>query len=311
MPSLLATDGARPELGEEGYELTVSMVNVYLRAPHAHGLFNGVQTIRQLLTPSVNNALPPIPCVHIVDKPAYGWRGSLLDCGRHFMTKEFVKRYIDLLAYHKMNVLHWHLTEDQGWRIEIKKYPKLTEIGAWREATRDSEQPRDAQGRYGGFYTQDDRCAKIVAYAAEPVSSRSCRKSSCRGTRWRPRSPRIRNCPVPAGRSRSTRVWGVHSLRSTARATSVSIEFNSRTCLTEVHGTVPVRSSSTSAATSVPRTRWKECPKCQTRIKTEGLAKMSTSCRATSMRRTSSSFSTQHGRRLIGWDEILEGGLAA
>ena len=97
-----------------------------------------------------------LPAVEILDKPRFAWRGMLLDCGRHFMTKDFVKRYIDLLAYHKMNRLHWHLTEDQGWRIEINKYPKLTEIGAWRTY--------EDGTKYGGYYTQEE-IKEVVAYA--------------------------------------------------------------------------------------------------------------------------------------------------
>ena len=120
----LTTEGADAKIGDEGYELTISPERVALKATGARGLFVGVQTIRQLLPPAVAAASAPaaaesasLPVLKITDQPRYRWRGMLLDCGRHFMPKEFVKRYIDLLAYHKMNVLHWHLTEDQGWRI--------------------------------------------------------------------------------------------------------------------------------------------------------------------------------------------------
>ena len=156
----------RPGRNEESYTLEVLRSVVRLTGESDEGLFRGVQTLRQLVTnsPKVASSEFVIPCVAIDDSPRFRHRGMLLDCGRHFMTKEFVKRYIDLLAYHKMNVLHWHLTEDQGWRIEIKKYPELTRVGAWRKAMRDSEQPRDSRGRYGGFYTQDD-IREIVAYA--------------------------------------------------------------------------------------------------------------------------------------------------
>ncbi|HVP12499.1 MAG TPA: family 20 glycosylhydrolase, partial [Phycisphaerae bacterium] len=154
----ISTDAS---LGEEGYSLTIEPYKVSLIAAKPCGLFRGVQTIRQLLTRRAAGSKESprdewlLPSMRINDKPRYQWRGMLLDCGRHFMTKDFVKRYIDLLAYHKMNVLHWHLTEDQGWRIEIKKYPKLTEVGAWRGEGKD---------RYGGFYSQED-IREIVAYA--------------------------------------------------------------------------------------------------------------------------------------------------
>ncbi|RKX38079.1 MAG: beta-N-acetylglucosaminidase, partial [Verrucomicrobia bacterium] len=126
-------------LGKEGYELSVTS-HVSIKAPTAAGLFYGAQTLRQLLPPEIHASEKvsrswEIPTVEIRDLPRFGWRGLMLDVCRHFMPKEFVKKYIDLLAIHKMNTFHWHLTEDQGWRIEIKKYPKLTEIGAWRDET--------------------------------------------------------------------------------------------------------------------------------------------------------------------------------
>ena len=135
---VLAIRDSKGSLGDEGYELTVSPEQISIYAYRPAGLFYGAQTLRQLLPPTAEKSQnePPepleIPCVKIEDKPAYRWRGVLLDCARHFMTKEFIKRYIDLLAYHKLNVLHLHLTDDQGWRIEIKKFPKLMEVGAYR-----------------------------------------------------------------------------------------------------------------------------------------------------------------------------------
>ncbi|MCJ7692471.1 MAG: beta-N-acetylhexosaminidase, partial [Sedimentisphaerales bacterium] len=171
---LLTTENADDSLGEEGYELVVTGDKVVLRAPKAAGLFYGVQTIRQLLPAEIENIKKvankkwEIPCVEIKDKPRFGWRGSLLDCCRHFMSKDFVKRYIDLLAYHKMNRFHWHLTEDQGWRIEIKKYPKLTEISAWRRTgpgyLKMEIDESESDQIYGGYYTQED-IKEIVKYA--------------------------------------------------------------------------------------------------------------------------------------------------
>ncbi|MCK7528175.1 MAG: beta-N-acetylhexosaminidase [Ignavibacteriales bacterium] len=125
-----------------------------IEASELNGLFYGIQSLRQLLPieieskTKVENVEWKIPCVVILDEPEFIWRGLNLDCCRHFMTKEFVKRYIDLLAYHKFNTLHWHLTEDQAWRIEIKKYPELTKKGAFRTY--------DDGSVYGGYYTQED-----------------------------------------------------------------------------------------------------------------------------------------------------------
>ncbi len=190
----LTTKWANPALGAEGYELDVTPDAVIIKAPSQAGLFYGVQTLMQLLPPqifsrtSVTNVAWEIPfAVHIEDQPRFQWRGFMLDCARHFFSKEDVKRVLDEMALHKLNTFHWHLTDDQGWRIEIKKYPKLTEVGAWRaqssvtppendDGERDTQNdhpawsvtPKSAygpDGRYGGFYLQDD-VREVVAYAA-------------------------------------------------------------------------------------------------------------------------------------------------
>lgn len=189
----LTTQGAKPELGPEGYELDVAPDRISVKAPTQAGLFYGVQTLLQLFPPqifsaSVTNVAWEIPwAVHIEDMPRFPWRGFMLDVSRHFFSKNEVERVLDEMALHKLNMFHWHLTDDQGWRIEIKKYPKLTEVGAWRkqstlelpagDTTHRPEghvQPAwnvappsayNADGRYGGFYTQD-QIREVVAYAA-------------------------------------------------------------------------------------------------------------------------------------------------
>ena len=171
------TSRSAAALGAEGYRLSVTPQQVTISAPKPAGLFYGVQSLRQLLPPAIFREAAvqgvdwTIPCVEIEDAPRFAWRGMMLDVARHFMPKEFVKKFIDLLALHKVNTLHWHLTEDQGWRIEIKRYPRLTEIGAWRKETLVGKMQRDNPNevydgkRHGGFYTQDD-IREIVAYAA-------------------------------------------------------------------------------------------------------------------------------------------------
>ena len=151
----------------EGYELTVTPQRITLLARTTHGLFNGSVTLWQLLATDRSSAQPlSVPTVHIVDYPRFAWRGLLLDSARHFQSPEFVKRFIDEMALHKLNVLHWHLTDDQGWRIEIKRYPKLTEIGAWRDPQPGEASLADpATGKYGGFYTQE-QIRDIVRHAA-------------------------------------------------------------------------------------------------------------------------------------------------
>ncbi|HXF11148.1 MAG TPA: beta-N-acetylhexosaminidase [Desulfuromonadaceae bacterium] len=192
-------------LPPEGYELTVTQKTVEIQGSTPAGIFYGVQTLLQLLPPQIFSerrlparsentpAVPEtgapgswtIPCVHIEDHPRFAWRGLMLDVSRHFYNKQEVEKILDEMALHKLNTLHWHLTDDQGWRIEIKKYPKLTDVGAWRTASKlrgpkgevdesGNDHPAwatvadskfNADKRYGGFYTQDD-IREVVAYAA-------------------------------------------------------------------------------------------------------------------------------------------------
>lgn len=188
----LGTNGAKAELGPEGYELNVTPDAISITAPAQAGLFYGVQTLLQLFPPQIFSGTPAtnvaweIPfAAHIEDQPRFQWRGFMLDVSRHFFSKEDVKRVLDEMALHKLNTFHWHLTDDQGWRIEIKKYPKLTGIGAWRNQSSLAPPGDEAKGegnyhpawdappasafgpdgRYGGFYTQDD-VREIVAYAS-------------------------------------------------------------------------------------------------------------------------------------------------
>jgi hexosaminidase len=291
---LLMPTGADASLGEEGYELVVTPMRIMLRAPQARGMFLGVQTVRQLMTQDPANPLRwQLPCVRITDQPRYRWRGMLLDCGRHFMSKEFVKRYIDLLAYHKLNVLHWHLTEDQGWRIEIKKYPRLTEVGAWRG---------EGDERYGGFYTQAD-VKEIVEYAKSRyvtvvpeiempghalAALASYPELSCTGG------------PFQVG----TR-WGIYEDVYCA-GNEKTFEFLEGV-LSEVLELFPSEFIHI-GGDECPKERWQKCEKCQARIKAEGL-KDEHELQSYFIRRIEK-FLNSKGRRLIGWDEILEGGLA-
>ena len=180
---LLTTNNALATLGAEGYELTVTTNAVVIRAPAAAGLFYGVQTLLQLLPPEIYSPLPvsgvpwTVPCVYVKDAPRFPWRGWMLDSVRHFFNKDEVKQMIDAMVIHKLNTLHWHLDDDSGWRIEIKKWPLLTQVGAWRPYTNSAGghlwglnpramTPPNETGLYGGFYTQDE-VREIVAYAAQ------------------------------------------------------------------------------------------------------------------------------------------------
>ena len=162
-------------LPAESYRLEIENEAIIIEASSPSGFFYGFQTLKQMISPEAmagkskeEKSNTTIPCVSIADEPLYGWRGFMLDEGRHFFGKEEVKRIIDIMAMYKMNRFHWHLTEDQGWRIEIKKYPKLTEVGAWRNTKKlgwGKEYPTDGE-YYGGFYSQDD-IREVVAYAQE------------------------------------------------------------------------------------------------------------------------------------------------
>ena len=153
---------------EEGYTLSVTANGVVISGKTPAGVFLGIQTLRKSMP--VLEAKPEsvtLPAVNIVDEPRYAYRGMMLDCARHFFTVDMVKEYIDLIALHGMNRFHWHLTEDQGWRIEIKQYPRLTEVGAWRSGTTVGKNSGIDDGvPHGGFYTQDE-CREIVKYAAD------------------------------------------------------------------------------------------------------------------------------------------------
>jgi hexosaminidase len=190
---LLTTKDANTKLGSEGYALTVTPDSVVIRAPTQAGLFYGVQTLFQLLPPQIfsSNVVRDVdwqmPCVQIEDWPRFKWRGFMLDVSRHFYNKAEVEQVLDEMALQKLNCFHWHLTDDQGWRIQIKKYPKLTEIGAWRTSsvlappgvkpadldkgnmqpawTAPSADKFGPNGRYGGFYTEAD-IREVVKYAA-------------------------------------------------------------------------------------------------------------------------------------------------
>ena len=162
-------------LPAEGYTLESTADGVTITASDRAGLFYGMQTLRQLLPTDIFSRFAiqrawTVPCASIVDYPRYRWRGMMLDCSRHFFPKEYIEKFIDLLAIHKMNSFHWHLTDDQGWRIQINGYPNLTVIGAWRKQTvlgHEGDTPEKFDGiAYGGFYSQDD-IKEVVKFAAE------------------------------------------------------------------------------------------------------------------------------------------------
>jgi hexosaminidase len=311
---VLTRDARLTRLGAEGYELTVTPRRLTIRGRERAGVFYGLQTVRQLLPPEifreakVDSVAWTIPALRIVDRPRFTWRGAHLDVGRHFMPKEFVKKYIDLLALQKMNSFHWHLTEDQGWRLEIKKYPRLTEVGAWRTQTIVGHQPGsdsttwqyDGQ-RHGGYYTQDD-VREIVAYARDRfvnvVPEIEMPGHALAAIAAYPELG-VTGQPADVGMR-----WGVYA--NILNADESTITFM-QDVLTEVLSLFPSRFIHI-GGDEADKALWKTSPRIQDRIRELGL-KDEHELQSWFIHRIDS-FLTAHGRRLVGWDEILEGGLA-
>jgi len=310
----LRLDKSLERLGEEGYQLNVSPRKVSIRAPKPAGIFYACQSLRQILPPEifrealVTNVEWTIPCVQIEDYPRFRWRGALLDSCRHFIPREFVKKFIDLLVLHKMNSFHWHLTDDQGWRIEIKKYPKLTEIGAWRKETlvgrlkdNDAKDLKYDGRPHGGFYTQDD-IREIVEYAR-------VRNVNVLPEIEIPGHAQAAVAAYPelgyAGNPVEVLTkWGIsENIFSVSEGT---IRFL-KDVLTEVMALFPSKFIHTGGDEAI-KIQWKASPEAQARIKELGL-KNEEELQGYIIR-SLSEFLTSKGRRLIGWDEILEGGLA-
>ena len=308
---LLELSAAEKDLGAEGYKLDVNKKGVQLLSFSSAGLFYGVQSFLQLLPPNVYAETKQenqwtIPYVSIRDMPRYAYRGMLLDVARHYFPVAFIKKYIDLIAFHKMNKLQLHLTDDQGWRIEIKKYPKLTEISAFREQTvvghvQNKPQKFDGQ-RYGGFYTQE-QMKEIIKYAEKRFVTiipeiempghalavlAAYPEFSCTG-----------------GLFKVGQKWGVYE--EVFCAGNEAVFELLQDVLSEVADLFPGKYIHI-GGDECPKIRWKKCEKCQARIKAEGL-KDEHELQSYFIRRMEK-FLQSKGKRLIGWDEILEGGLA-
>lgn len=302
-------------LGEEGYQLIINKNNVLIEANSGRGLFYGVQTLLQLIPAEDINTLKTtdkkilLPCLEIKDKPEYRYRGMHLDVSRHFFPKEFIKKYIDLIAMYKMNYFHWHLTDDNGWRIEIKKYPLLTKISAWR-VNRENQPWNDwtpiqpgEKATYGGYYTQDD-IREIVKYAQDryvtiipeiemPAHSSEVFAAypqySCTGD----------TLPVRPGG-----YWPNADIFCAGNDSTFTFLEN---ILSEVCDLFPGPYIHI-GGDEADKTNWEKCPKCQARIKKEGLKDVD-ELQSYFIKRIEKFLISKH-KRMIGWDEILEGGLA-
>ena len=301
----------KPRLGSEGYQLAVEADGVLIRAAAEAGLFYGGMTLRQLLPPegfgASQTARPPqgwkVPAVEIEDYPRFAWRGLLLDPARHFMPPEFVKKLVDVMALHKLNSLQLHLTDDQGWRLEIKKYPRLTRIGSVRsESPAHGDRKRGDGAPYGPFFYTQAQMRDLVAYAQARhvtlvpeieipghllAALTAHPEFSCTGGPFEVRTR-----------------WGIEK-DILCVGNDAAIAF-AKNILSEVCALFPSRFIHI-GGDEAPRDRWKTCSKCQARIEAEGL--QSEAQLQTWLNHRLEKFLASKGRRLIGWDEILEGGL--
>lgn len=293
----------------EAYQLSVDKDKIVIKGASEAGVFYGIQTLRKSFPALAKDAIIELKPVIINDYPRFRYRGFMLDVSRHFSSKEFVKRTIDLLALHNLNRFHWHLTDDQGWRVEIKKYPKLTEIGAWRESTCIKGKPEDQDSiPHGGFYTQDE-LREVVAYAAERnitiipeidlpghmlAALASYPELGCTGGPYK--------------------VWGQWGVSDDVlcvgkESTMQFIE----DVLTEIIDIFPSEYIHI-GGDECPKKRWKECPTCQAKIKELGIKADKKHSAEEYLQsyvvKRIENFLNAKGRRIIGWDEILEGGLA-
>lgn len=289
----------------EAYDLKVSQAGIELTSGSKSGLFYGIQTLIQLI--HSNNG--SIPHVQIKDQPRFGYRGMHLDVGRHLFSVDFIKKYIDMMSHFKFNTFHWHLTEDQGWRVEIKKYPKLQEKAAYRNETvigRSSTKTRHLAQyngeRYGGYYSQD-QIKEVVQYASErfiqvipeielPGHAQAALTAyphlGCTGG------------PYEVARS-----WGVFQDIYCAGKES-TFEFL-EDVFDEVLPLFPGKYVHI-GGDEAPKSRWEKCPHCQQRMKEEGLADEH-ELQSYFVQRMEKYLNSK-GKTMIGWDEILEGGLA-
>ena len=301
--------------GREEYNLTISEKNISIESAEANGLFYAFQTILQLLpaevfsNSKVDNIDLSLPCVTINDSPKYKWRGFMLDVSRHFFPKEFIFKVLDYLAMHKMNTFHWHLVDDQGWRIEIKKYPKLTEVGAWR-ADRENQpwdtdrepQRKGEKATYGGFYNQDD-IREIVKYAEDRFITivpeiempGHCSSALAAYPQYSCSGEQI---TVPTGS-----VWTERKIYCAGNDKTFEFLQN---ILTEVFNLFPGKYIHIGGDEAL-KNAWKNCSKCQLRMQHEHLKNVEEL--QSYFTKRIEKFVNSKGKTLIGWDEILEGGL--
>ncbi|SHE78500.1 beta-N-acetylhexosaminidase [Streptoalloteichus hindustanus] len=313
-PSTVDTAAAGIELridpdaapGPEGYRLEITPAAVRVVAADASGAFYAAQTLRQLLgadafrAANVHSGEWSLPCGVVVDRPRFGWRGCLLDVARHFMPKDALLRFVDLLAAHKLNVLHLHLTDDQGWRMEIKRYPRLTEVGAWRHGSRVGWRLDDSHdGRpHGGYYTQAD-LREVVAYAAE------------RGITVVPEvdvpghvQAALAAYPELGNTGERLDVWPLWGVNENILSPSDAAVKFFQNVFDEVVDVFPSPVVCV-GGDEVPMVQWERSPDVRRRMGELGLSEVA-ELHSWFLRQMAERLA-DHGRRALGWDEMAEG----
>lgn len=297
-------------IGNEGYLLSVTPSSIVITATKKAGVVYGIQSLLQTLPAIRTNAPLQIPCMNITDYPRFKYRGMHLDVSRHFFGPRFIKEYIDLMAAYKMNTFHWHLVDDQGWRIEIKKYPNLTNIGAWRVDQTDKvwdSRPQAKPGEvatYGGYYTQE-QIKEIIKYAAErnvtiiPEIEMPGHVASAIASYPQLSCTQQPQLPLTGG--------NYTGMSSNYCAGNDSVFVFLQNVLDEVIKLFPSAYIHI-GGDEVDKSPWQKCGKCQARIKKEGL-KNEEELQSYFIKRIEQ-YLISKKRKMIGWDEILEGGLA-
>lgn len=294
------------DLPASGYKLEITPETVRITGKDAAGAFHGTRSVLQLLPPGpLADGKAAIPAATITDYPRFGWRGMHLDVGRHVFPAEDVMRFIDWLAFHKLNVFHWHLTEDQGWRIEIKKYPKLTEIGGFRDSTPPYGNRNSDDGiRYGGFYTQD-QIKEIVAYAsARHITIVPEIELPGHAAAAIAAYPELGNDDIPNYHPRPMTRWGVHPY---IFAPTEQVFGFVDDVLTEVCALFPSAYIHI-GGDEAPKDQWEASPRVKELMKEKNL-KDGHDVQSYFIKRVEKILESK-GRKLIGWDEIREGGLS-
>ncbi|MEO5714357.1 MAG: family 20 glycosylhydrolase [Luteolibacter sp.] len=318
-PTALATKATSPSTSEilldidpasdlpaSGYRLEVTPNTVRIIGKDSAGAYYGTRTLLQLLPVSgLAGASAAVPAVRITDQPRFAWRGMMLDVGRHFHQVDDIKRLLDWMAFHKLNTFHWHLSEDQGWRIEIKKYPKLTEVGGFRDSTPPYGNRGGSDGtRYGGFYTQE-QVKDVVAYAAArhitivPEIDMPGHMAAAITA-----YPNLGNSDIQGYAPKVVTGWGVYPY--TLAPTEEVFQFVDDV-FTELSALFP-GTYIHMGGDEAPKTQWENSPRVKELMKKEGL-KNAHDVQSYFVKRVEKILEAK-GKKLIGWDEIREGGLS-